>query len=235
MMTQSVVLLVLCALGSYSFIVDNEDTLRDNTTANVISMFTEHDILFHYDNTSRDCVDSIINKIVYRNSSIILMANYDVSHEADDDTSFKSINFIRPIGYKFLHVVMLFNYSNFEKYTASSIQSFEYLDIVLVVKPFDGTHAYNLTDFDIFIENVNRAGTFFLFDVWNFTLYNNCYYCGERAYVWAPIANLANATDEDFLFAKIMVTNIYENEFTNFSGHVFAVGYTTYKPFFWCQ
>lgn len=210
--------------------VDYNWEIKNDITSTLISQFTNHSVIFHYDSSTSNRIDSIVANANISNN--IIMRNYDVLRKQIIVN--KKWKFIvnRPVGYKFLHVVLLENYVRFSVYTSSCKLSIQPLDVILVVT---NLHDNKTKDhFQVFIENVNRTGAFFIANMWNNVLYSICFYCGKNWGQWKPIADVSNTSDDSYVKIKKIIEDIYHNQFKNFHRHVFAVGYAVYKPFFWC-
>lgn len=225
-------LLMISFVKINGFIYENVQLVESSLIANIISQFSEHDIIFHYDNMTKSQVDSIIPKANI--DGTILLGNYDVKSQSN----YQSSAVVRPIGYKFLHVILLENYSRFNEYTNGSRFSFHYLDIILVIT--NRTVDFNETaseggHFPVYLRNIHRAGAFFILNLYNFVVYNVCFYCSEKFGIWQEVIDLTDLTVDYNPSIRNVLMTIYENQFKDFNGHVFPVGYAMYKPYFWCR
>lgn len=232
LVSKHIILFCVIILKSNCFIVEDNKALQDTVAANIVSLFTSHNIIFHFENCTEQKVGSIIYKADIGGS--ILIANYDMP------ILNQSTVIHRPTGYKFLHVVLLTNYSRFIKYTNSSRFSFHYLDIILIVTNLDVENDGNNTDimnpeYNIWLRHVQRAGAFFILEMFNFTVYNVCFYCGKKFGIWQKVADLSEITNDYYGDVRTLMNDIYKNQFKDFNGHVFDLGYTLYQPFFWCE
>lgn len=229
MISSFTLFVAIFTLATFSFDIEDKLFLQNSLISNVIDQFNGHNIIYHYDNSSIHRIDKIASKIQMNAS--FLMINYDLSRGVACNKR-KMIR--RPIGFKFLHIVLLNNYSRFAEYTRTSRYSFDYLDIIFVLANLNANNETVIGEFDVILYNVHRAGAFFILDVWNFLLYHVCFYCGDNFAKWQMLADLTDIIPDYYSNVKSLVQNIYENQFNDFNGHVFKIGYAVYEPFFWC-
>lgn len=183
-----------------------------------------HNIIFHYDNQTQTRLYSIISETV-TNASYV-MINYD---------SLQRI-LLRPTGNKFIHVVLLANYTRFKNYEHANKSPMEYADILLFIinlrvenSKVNQTGEFELWEGDF----LDTAGGLFILYSNNLTLYTMCFYCGDETEILRKIEELRKEEKD----GKIHVPALhgYINKYTDFKGYPFRIGYTNYKPFFWCE
>lgn len=210
-------------LRTYSFDIESKILLENKVISSVIEQFYEHNIIYHYDNTSKHKIFEIGHRTKVNCS--ILMINYDSSRK-------QSTMISRPNGYKFLHIILLKNYRRINEFTKKSKQSVNNLDIIFVLVHLNSA---NKAKFKGVLYNLHKVGAFFILNVKSFSLYHVCFYCGKKIEKWQKLTDLTDNISDYYNNVKSLAQKIYKNQFRDFNGHIFKVGYTTYKPFYWHQ
>lgn len=183
---------------------------------NILSQYPDYDIIIHYDNTTIKDIYVFIEEIESFLQAILLL-NYDRKNK-----------FGRPVGYKFLNVVFLTNMFRFKQFS-NILFNLEFNDIILLLSqetiPKEIEENQNIKTRHFWQQRgFERAGSTFMLDLTTNDLYYECFYCGHLNGILTKISN------EE----KIPHIRKYKNDFTNFHGQVFKIGYMTYLPFFWC-
>lgn len=230
-------------------IFESENDSRNvEILSDAVKQFSRHFIVFHFEEESKMMVENVL-LLLGNVTNCYLMKNYDQITELDGlEETVDFINFTRPVGYRFLHIVLLNDYERFDEYTETSVRSLQYLDVVFFVSNTSGILVRqsekqsvendiavmkrlrtSTNDFPLWKKNsLGRAGGLFIFDSDKLSLYTVCFFCGERTKTLRKIDDLSMDANRRTLLQLAR----HVNRFNNFHQHVFLVGYNIYKPLF---
>lgn len=189
----------------------NETT--DNISTRILKQFNNYGIIFHYDN---ETASELISLFTGFNETVYLV-NYD-KHNA---------NLIRPNDFRYVNMVYLSNPMEFVRFSDVDY-NLEPTDIIII---FLNTFMDNLKQLRRYLKRLlkigglHRAGALFFYDLSTKSLLNSCFYCGNQTESLNLITNNENLPD----------LTKYVNDFHNFRGHLFHIGYTNFPPFFTCH
>lgn len=166
----------------------------------------------------------ISNTIPLKILQEILNYNIIYHYENETQTNFEIINgkttilinydrriMKRPSGFSYFHFIYLKNTTKFNQY-ANIRGNLNYFDTVFFVTE------ENLDNLQFI--NINCVGSIFFYNIFNKNLYTTCFYCGKNNTGRIKLIN-ENGNFINFI-----------NNFTNFYGEKFLIGYGNFPPFF---
>lgn len=169
----------------------------------VLKQFLDYNLIIHFDNKTAKYLDYIM-KTKDPDNQLVYLINYDEEINKIDK---------RPDGNKYINIVLLENPFNFQVYSDQPFNFWHYDFVLFLVKRF-GRRQQIWS-----MKGLPRAAGCFMYNSKVQHLYYCCYYCGNNTAVLkkAPILNLRSLL----------------NNYSDFNGHIFRVGYAQYPPFFW--
>lgn len=195
----------------------------DQTIKRILEQFLDYQIIFHFDNKTKNNLD-----IEFHGNKSILQTQFLVNHEQ----KFGLGKFSRPKGYKFVHVVYLMKYKQFEKFSQvhGNLKHFDLIifiveslhsEFIVTNKIINRTPNYKIK----WLKGFDKIGSVFIY------IYKNCKFYYVKFYV-GDISGLLQSFPN---FTNIPDLTRYVNKFNNFNGHEFRVGYIDYPPWIWSE
>lgn len=171
-----------------------------------INIFENYDFIIHFDN---DTFQSINNLIGVKNPK--LLCNLD-----------ENCNMNRTSATKVVNLVYLANPRRFEYFTKEA-SNVKFEDVVIFfIENYGLIMKYEVWE----MSGIDRVGGLFIVDMEMFDYFYVRFLCGSESKKLKKI-----------LIRNDVALNLmdYVNNFTNFNGHTFHIGYVPYRPFLWCR
>lgn len=183
------------------------EKLNDDYTIKVLEQFADYIVHVHFDNTTIEDVNNFINS--KRKSTIALLQNYDLDgyFERDD-------------GNKYLHVILMEKPKKFERYSNVTF-NLECTDVVM----FFVRNETEIDDEYWLIDGLDKGGCVLLYDVNRKNFSYVQFYCGELHGILQEVVYNTSTPN----------LRQYVNNFKDFNGHEFIVGFINNEPFAWCS
>jgi hypothetical protein len=178
---------------------------------NLARKFQQHDLILHVDNTTKYTANTLLKS----NPTITTIFNHDAYDQ----------RIRRPVGLKCTNAVLFSDPFNFSKYLLHN-SNIHYSDIIIFVT-LPATFNALAKNYSI-IPNLDKAGKVIICNYsQKIEVYVICFYCGAGNGL-----TLVETFRPDT--SVIKCEHLFPQNFENFYGHTFKVGYIDYYPYVYC-
>lgn len=193
---------------------DHHHRLANVLDSNIFNNYYDYELMYHYENVTYD----LFNKYLITDR-VRVTYNYD---------NFK--RFRRPRGYKYLHVILLSETERFENYSSIYYKVIYDDRLLFIVNNNDDDDDYLLKSYDWNRSGFENAASLIVYNLKTLTLYHVKYYDGINNGSLRKIDyNVNDDGVDDLNLTK------YVNDYRNFNGYKFRVGYIDFEPYFRCM